>query len=167
MILKQSKAGRPDRADSAGVYANAIGGATTTKRNFLDRSGATAVEFAAIAPVFLLMLVGMICYGLYFSTSHGVAQLAADAARASIAGLSDAERAEISKSHIRNRASDYMMVNPDKLTVQAGPTADDATQFKITVRYDASALPIWVFKGLIPLPNQTIVKVASIKRGGF
>ncbi|KUO63973.1 MAG: hypothetical protein APF80_16285 [Alphaproteobacteria bacterium BRH_c36] len=132
-----------------------------------DREGASAVEFAVVAPVFLLILVGVLSYGLYFSTSHGVAQLAADAARASVSGLSDSERTQIATSHVRERAGDYMFLNADEIGVEAGPAQDDATQFKIAVSYDASALPIWIFSGLIPLPERTIVKVASIKRGGF
>ncbi|MBU1211418.1 MAG: pilus assembly protein [Alphaproteobacteria bacterium] len=132
-----------------------------------SRSGASAVEFAVIAPAFILMLVGMLCYGLYFSTSHGVAQLAADAARASVAGLSATERTQIATTHVRERAGDYMFIDATKVVVDAGPSQDDATQFKIAVRYDASALPIWVFSGLLPLPERNIVKVASIKTGGF
>lgn len=132
-----------------------------------DCRGAAAVEFAAVVPAFLLILVGLLSYGLYFSTSHGVAQLAADAARASVAGLSDSERTAIATSHVRDRAKDYMLLDSNAVSIKAGPASDDATQFNIAVSYDSSALPIWVFSGLVPLPDKTIVKVASIKRGGF
>jgi Flp pilus assembly protein TadG len=55
--------------------------------------GASAVEFAIIAPVFILMIVGMLAYGIYFGAANSVQQIAADAARTSIAGL-NADRAQ-------------------------------------------------------------------------
>ena len=57
-----------------------------------NRDGAAAIEFAIITPVFLLVLFGIINYGAYLGVLNGVQQLTAEAARASIAGLSDDER---------------------------------------------------------------------------
>ena len=54
--------------------------------------GASAVEFAIVGPVFVLLMMGMIAYGIYFGAVHSVQQLAADAARASVAGLDESER---------------------------------------------------------------------------
>ena len=51
-----------------------------------DRSGATAVEFAFLAPVLIFILMGITGYGGYFWISHSVQQLANDAARAAIPG---------------------------------------------------------------------------------
>ena len=58
-------------------------------------SGAAALEFAVVLPVFLAVMLGILAYGIYFGAVHSAAQLAADAARASVAGLSDDERAAI------------------------------------------------------------------------
>ncbi|RVD33089.1 pilus assembly protein, partial [Mesorhizobium sp. M4A.F.Ca.ET.020.02.1.1] len=52
-----------------------------------DAVGTTAVEFAMLAPLFILLLLGMVAYGIYFGASHSVQQIAADAARTAIAGL--------------------------------------------------------------------------------
>ncbi len=46
--------------------------------------GAAAVEFAIVSPVFLLIVVGILAYGLYFGAANSVQQLAADAARAAM-----------------------------------------------------------------------------------
>ena len=48
-----------------------------------DGCGTAVVEFAIIAPVFILVLFLMIGFGIYLSAAHSVQQLAADAARAS------------------------------------------------------------------------------------
>jgi Flp pilus assembly protein TadG len=57
-----------------------------------DRSGASVVEFALISPLFLLMLAGIVDYGSYFSTAHGVQQMVNDAARTAIAGSTAADK---------------------------------------------------------------------------
>ncbi|MFZ5617034.1 MAG: TadE family protein, partial [Pseudomonadota bacterium] len=71
--------------------ASSVGGGSP--RIFIaNRSGASAVEFAIVAPVLLAMLLGMLAYGIYLSADHSVRQLAADVARETIAGIDDEER---------------------------------------------------------------------------
>jgi len=50
-------------------------------RGFAVRTeGAAALEFAILAPAFLLLGAGMLAYAIYFGAAHSVQQLAADAA---------------------------------------------------------------------------------------
>jgi Flp pilus assembly protein TadG len=130
-------------------------------------SGASALEFAIVMPIFVVLLFGIIAYAIYFGAVHGAAQLAADAARASVAGLSDAERADIARQHVIKNVPAYSLFDPSKLEVTAEPLGEDARQFRVSVRYDASALPIWNFAPLFPLPDKTIVRAATIQRGGY
>ena len=74
-------------------------------RKFLDaRDGAIAVEFAMIAPVFLMIVFGILMYGSYLAVIHGVQQLAAEAARSSIAGLSETERSSLANAYVSRLA---------------------------------------------------------------
>ncbi len=58
-------------------------------RTRYDRDrGAAAVEFALVVPILLMLLFGMIDYGLYFSNQLGVQQGARDAARQAAVGSS-------------------------------------------------------------------------------
>lgn len=132
-----------------------------------NASGAAAIEFAIVLPVFLVLVAGLLAYGLYLGTAHSVAQLAADAARASIAGLSDAERSTLARSFITVNARNYPLIESEKVSVEAGPSSTDPTEFRVAVRYDAGNLPIWQLGGLVPLPNHALVRVSIIKRGGF
>lgn len=138
----------------------------TRLRASADASGAAAVEFAIVASIFLVLALGILAYGIYFGAAHSVSQLAADSARASIAGLSDSQRADIAKDHATNHAEDFFMLTRSRLKVEAGPQ-DAGNQFAVTVSFDASDLPIWFMSGLVPLPSKTIVRSASIKRGGY
>lgn len=132
-----------------------------------DRGGSSAVEFAAVLPVFLALLLGIVAYASYYGAASSTAQLAADAARASVAGLSDAERVSIAVRQVRASAPSYPLLSLGRVGVEAGPLQADPTEFRVTVRYDARDLPIWTFARMLPLPPQIIERTAVIKRGGF
>ncbi|WP_271199278.1 TadE/TadG family type IV pilus assembly protein [Methylopila turkensis] len=149
-------AARPNRAQACSL-----------KARLRDARGAAAVEFALLAPVLLMMIAGVVAYGLYFGLANSVQQLAADAARASVAGLSDAERAQLASDRVAASAGSYVLLDPARATVTARPSPANADLFEVQVAYDASALAIWSFGGLVPLPTKTIVRSASIQRGGY
>ena len=71
-------------------------------RNHLtrDRAATSAVEFALVAPLFILMMLGMLGYGIYFGAAHSIQQLTADAARTAIAGLDEDERRSLAQAFI-------------------------------------------------------------------
>lgn len=129
--------------------------------------GVSAIEFALVFPVFVLLLCGILGFGLYIGTAHSIQQLAADAARASVAGLNDAERTSIATQHVARNASHYMLINAASVTALAGPVAGSPDDFEVRVLYDASRLPIWQLARIIPLPDEMIERSAVVRRGGF
>ena len=133
-----------------------------------NEDGTAAIEFALVLPVFLVLMLGILAYGIYFAAAHGTAQLAADAARASVAGLNDVERANLAKANVASNVSSYgVLLDASKLTVVAAPLPGDATEFRVAISYDASNLPIWSLTPFLPLPSSTILQSAVIKRGGY
>lgn len=130
------------------------------------KGGASAVEFALLAPVFLLLVLGAICYGIYFGAAHSIQQLAADAARAAVAGLSDDERTALATAFVSANGASYVLIDPEKLTIAAAPSAADPDQFLVSLAYDASDLPIWNIYPPIPLPDQVIAFTSTIRNGG-
>lgn len=132
-----------------------------------DDRGASAVEFAILAPIFLIMIFGMIAYAIYFGAAHSVQQIAADAARASVAGLDGPERNALVSTYISNNGGGYVLLDPDALTFTVGDKSGDASQYEVTVSYDASSLPIWGLQPWLPLPSSTIRHVYSIRKGGL
>ena len=131
------------------------------------QSGSIAVEFALIFPVALVFFMGLLAYGVYFGAAHSVQQLAADAARASVGGLDDAERASIASAHVAASGAAYPLLHPDRISVSAASLAADPSQFEVRIAFDSADLPIWVFSGLVPLPSKTIERAAVVKRGGY
>jgi Flp pilus assembly protein TadG len=128
--------------------------------------GSSAVEFAILAPVFLLMLFGFVAYAIYFSAAHSIQQLAADAARISIAGLDEPERDALVHDFIERNAGDYIMVDPAMLEFETGDKDNDPDQYEVTLRYDAGGLPIWNLYVPLPLPSRTIEFASTIRKGG-
>lgn len=132
-----------------------------------DERGSIAVEFALIFPVSLIFFMGLMAYGIYFGAAHSVQQLAADAARASVSGLNDAERVSIASAHVAASGNSYPLLTSVHISITAGSLDADPTQFEVRVSFDSGNLPIWALSGLVPLPDRTIERVAVVKRGGY
>lgn len=131
---------------------------------FGDASGASAVEFALVMPVFLLLVLGALAYGIYFGAAHSVQQLAADAARVAVAGLDDAERIALVERYLRENTPRYVLLQPGHLVATIGPSPESANHFNVGLRYDARHLPIWNLN--VPLPASREIVFASVIRNG-
>jgi Flp pilus assembly protein TadG len=132
-----------------------------------NKSGASAVEFAFVAPLFILLVLGMIAYGVYFGAAHSVQQIAADAARTAVAGVDDSERVALVDEYIKDNAQSYSFIDLKRLKYTVGGNGKDASELIVSVKYDASSLPIWnIFPG-IAMPGSTIVRSTSIRIGGL
>lgn len=134
---------------------------------FLRNKKATAaVEFAILAPVFLLLLMGIIAFGIYLGAANAVQQLAADATRTALAGIDASERQTLAASYVQKNAAKYSLINPGQIQTSIDNAATDPNQFTVTLSYNAANLPIWsLFTGL-PLPGKTIVRASTIRLGG-
>jgi len=141
--------------------------ASRARKSWRDVSGTAAVEFAILTPVFILMLTGMLAYGVYFGAAHSIQQLAADAARVSVAGLNANERNLLVGNYLKANAGDYLLIAPAQLTYSIGDKPGDPGQYLVTLRYDASRLPIWDLYPPLPLPSTTITFTSTIRRGGL
>jgi len=128
------------------------------------KDGAAAVEFAFIAPVLIALIMGVISYGSYFWTAHTVQQMANDAARAAVAGLTDPERAELARSTLNTDMADQPMLDPTKLSVQI---TRNGTSLTVAVAYDARESVFATLGQLVPMPDTRIRRTASVRLGGF
>jgi len=131
-----------------------------------DESGATAVEFAMMLPIFLTLVFGIVVFGSYFAMIHGVQQLAAEAARTSVAGLSDTERNSLATSYVTTNVADYPLLDATKVNVVAAPSGSDPNVYVVTVNYDASSSFIFSLP-FVPVLPPSISRSAVIPYGGF
>ena len=136
-------------------------------RKLGDASGVSAIEFAIVFPIFLIAVLGLLVYAIYFGTVHSVQQLAAEAARASVAGISASERADLAREHVQRAAASYPLIVPGSLTVDAQMLPNDTNLFQIDLTYDASDLVIFALRGIVPMPPTQIRRQAVVRRGGY
>ena len=122
-----------------------------------NQRGTAIIEFALLLPVLLALLAGMLCYGLYFGAAHSVQQLAADAARHSIAGETLAERRTMVTDFVSTHGPSYFLVRPERLS-EVSATQQAGGQLRVRISYDATWLPIFGFAKLVPLPPGTITR---------
>lgn len=123
-----------------------------------------ALEFALVAPVFLLLVFAIVSYGGYFWIAHSLQTLAQDAARAAVAGLDDSERLKLAGDYARGQAGSIAPLQPDNLTVTPMISSQGV---QVTLRYDASDSGFYIFSGLVPMPSPTIERRAMALTGGF
>jgi len=142
------------RAARARVWVRLING----------RSGAAAVEFAFVGPIMVVMLLGIMSYGGYFWLAHSVQQLANDAARAAVAGLSASERQSLAQSTISAELPNYTFLTAAGMVTTVNT---QTTAMTVSIAYNASQTPFFALGSLVPMPSSTITRTATIKLAGF
>lgn len=133
-------------------------------RILTNKRATSAVEFALIAPFLLLLVGAILAYGSIFATSLSLQQIAAEAARATIGGLSDGERKTLAQNKLNAIADDYPMLDASKVTF--GFDAGTGTQLsRVTLRYDMSNHPAYALDKLLPLPKSPLTYSLIITDG--
>lgn len=130
-----------------------------------DKKGTAAVEFAMVAPLFIMILLTTIAYGIYLSTAHSIQQMAADAARTAVAGLSGEERLSLATDFVNGVTLDGSFIKRGSLGVEVKADPANADRFTVALTYDARNLPIWQLYSFI-LPDTTIRRLSTIRIGG-
>lgn len=129
--------------------------------------GAAAVELALVMPFLLLLLLAIFTYGVYFGAANSVQQITADAARASVAALTAAERDMLVRSHVAEARRHYALLKDGTLDIATAPMPGDPSRYHVEIRYDTAHLPIAALAGLFPLPAQVIERRAVVRVGGI
>lgn len=124
--------------------------------------GNALIEFAFVLPMLAALLFGMVAYGEYFLIAHGAQQLANDAARATVAGLTAAERSTLARERVTAGAGTLALVRTDWVSTDVSESGNNVT---VTVSVDASAVPLLGTR-LIPMPSSMIRRTAIAHPGG-
>lgn len=128
-----------------------------------SRRGVAMIEFAIIAPVFIMILAGIVAYGGYFWRAHSLQQIANDAARTAIAGLTAAERSELAHDVVAREMGPLAGLPVDNADLHIQETGD---LLIVSLTYDASD-DAFLQLGLVPLPDRLIRRTAAIRLAGL
>jgi Flp pilus assembly protein TadG len=115
------------------------------------RRGATVVEFAAVAPVLMLLLFGLVVGGLGIFRYHQVASLARDAARHACV------RGRDYQNETGNPAATQASIHQNVVLAQAAGM--DKSQLTTTVSWNSSNMPKEAKPDLTVVTNVVTVTV--------
>ena len=133
-------------------------------RSWTDSTGSMAVEFALIGPVLVVLLMGIVSYGGWLWLAQSIQGIASEAARASIAGLDDAEREALARAEVSSHAGRLFQVAPEDVVVDVDT---DSSQLVVRLTYDATNHPLMQVASLLPRPPEEIEGVAVVRTGGY
>ena len=132
------------------------------------RGGNAAVEFALVMPILLVLFAGISAFGIYLGAAHTLREIAAEAARASVAGVSDAGSApRLAQAAVQRSLASSAMFKAGSVGVSVGPSPSDATVYTVTLTYDSSVLGLKSLGKLVPLPPDVFTSTVSVRRGGL
>ena len=140
-----------------------------------SRRGAVAVEFALVAPVFLLLVFGTMVFALYFATFAAVIQGASEGARASVGGLTGAERDQLARARVRDLLGGYRpLLDPDRATVETQALAGAMPSYRVSVSYPVGDFGFGWFYGFLGALGdgsaqapQTVSYSVTVANGGY
>ena len=116
-----------------------------------DQSGAVAVEFVLIAPILFALLFGIVVMGYFMGLSHSVKQLAAGAARASVAGLDAGERQSLADAYIAGAGQRYPLLVPASVSADVQIASGAAAAITVDVTYDIDGSILDIANGFLKL----------------
>lgn len=157
--------------DQVGIVMAIVTGSSslkTSKRRRIDAlrkddRGAALIEFALVLPVMLMILLGIVGYGGYFWRANVLQQIANDAARASMPGLTAAERATLARNSVTAEIASMGGIVANRVTTTV---AESGATITVRLSYNGSADP-FLRLSIVPLPSTTIQRTAVVRMGGY
>jgi Flp pilus assembly protein TadG len=137
------------------------------RRFCANRSATAALEFAIVSPALILMFLAMMLFGFYLTLLHEVQELASSGARASVAGVTNAERNTLAQQFISNFIASSGLLVPADLTVVTGTVGTPAVSYQVSVTYNLKDTPIPFLASLVNIPDSSIQRTAIVQLGGY
>ena len=136
------------------------------RRVWSSTGGASALEFAIVAPVFFTLIFGILIYGYYFASMSMLNHIAYESARATVSGLSDDERSALALARANDLIGDLGGFI-DAGSIQVDAAADGDGIYAVTVHYQFDALGLIGMSSLLPLPPTEQTIRVEISHGGY
>ncbi len=132
-------------------------------RSFLKREdGAAAVEFAILVPFLLLMTFGIIYFSFLFGVSHSLQLVASEATRASVRGVSSAERLQLAQAALDDALENNPLLDLSRIDPEIVETTTPFPGLVITLTYDLDGSLATVLPFVGSAVGQSIVREAYI-----
>ena len=124
------------------------------------------MEFALVMTVLLMLLLGIVSFGLQFGTRILAVQAASEGARAAVAGLSDAERLSLATTAVAATLDRFGGLAAAR-TVSITPSGAPTSEIGVTVTIDLSRFDVARFSRLVPVLSSRPSASVAVRVGGF
>jgi|SRR6185503_9936078 Flp pilus assembly protein TadG len=131
-----------------------------------ESGGASAIEFAIVAPIFFILVFGIVVYGYYFGSLSLVHHIAYESARASVSGLTDDERAVLAQARADELITALSTVL-DADSIQVETAAPTPGVYSVTVHYHFGLVQAMGGTSILPLPGADQSVTVSVSHGGY
>lgn len=125
------------------------------------------IEFAFLAPLFLLLLLNIIVGGIYIGAYHTLQHVTAEAARASLAGSSDGERLLLAQRSIDAGLSSGYLVKAQAIKLQIGSVSLGQPTYRVALSFDVQSLGLSRVPGFAMLAPATLTSSYDVRPGGL
>ncbi len=136
-----------------------------------DRAGTTVVEFAIIAPLFLLLLFGILEFGRVVMVQQLITNASREGARMAVVTSPDDPAAlSVVQSEIASRLADVAGVQPGDLQVNitrhapVNTTVGGRVEVDVSVPFDKVS---WLNVPMFPMTPQTLTAKSVMRQEGF
>jgi Flp pilus assembly protein TadG len=133
------------------------------------KSGTAALEFALVAPMFIMLVIGIATFGLYFGTLLALTSAASEGARASVAGLTQSERNSLGTSAASTAFTayaPYLSQTPVQITATQDPANTNRTVVTVSYNFGSFGTAIGM-GGIVPVSLQTPTVTMSVANAGY
>lgn len=129
------------------------------------QDGVVAVEFAIIAPIVLLILVGVIQFGIVYSQYQVLQGAAREGARCASVQAGGVSTCDVTTA-VENAALGYDLTNTPAVTVDGGGTAcsDDTRGANVTVAWEQTFEMGALFRMVPGLPDTVDATISGTFR---
>lgn len=120
------------------------------------------VEAAFALPLLIMLLSGILAYGCWFMTAHGLQQAANEAARAAVAGLTTSERRSMVDRSVAASNANSLFTGGQPIAVA---TSENAGFYEVRLRYDIMTVPVLAATPF-PMPVRILERSAVVRISG-
>lgn len=130
-------------------------------------SGTVIIEFIFLAPLFLLLMLNIITGGIYLGAYHILQHVTAEAARATLAGSSDAERLLLAQQSINAGLSNGYLVKAQAVQLQIGTVGQSQASYRVALSFDARTLGLSGVPGFSAFAPARLSASYDVRPGGL
>ena len=140
---------------------------TSTRKFGSDTKAAVAIEFAFVGPLLIYLMLNIFVGAIYFGAFHKLHHIAAQAARASIAGADESERLSLVRQSLDRSLEDGTLLPAAAISVTVASLSADRRYYRVSLSFDTQALGLRRFPGIATVMPATLISSYDVRSGGL